>query len=174
MESKELNPSVCPPVLPLSSVCSVATLGGAICCPNPKFLDQQIKEAQSFEEFWVQNKGNIIDNPLPKYLLELLNAKGLSRADVIVKTGLDKAYAYQIFAGIRNPSRDKLITIALGIDLSEDETQELLRLAGHRELWVKDERDALILFAIRHKLSLVDVHTELERYGLDPLATPIK
>lgn len=93
---------------------------------------------------------------------------------MIAKTGIDKAYAYQIFAGTKNPSRDKLITIALSMSLSEDGTQELLRLAGHRELWVQDERDALILFAIRHGLSLVDIHTELERYGLDPLATPIK
>ena len=170
MQSKDQDFPFYPPMI----VPPGAAVAGAMCCPNPKLLDQQIKAAKSFEEFWIQNKGNIIDNPLPKYLLELLNAKGLSRADVIVKTGLDKAYAYQIFAGMRNPSRDKLIIIALGINLSEDETQELLRLAGHRELWVKDERDALMLFAIRHGLSLADVHSELERYGLDPLATPIK
>ena len=174
MEYEELNPFVSPPVLPLSSVCSAATLGGAICCPNPGLLYQQIKDAKSFEEFWVQNKGNIIDDPLPKYLLELLNAKGLSRADVVVKTGLDKAYAYQIFAGIRNPSRDKLITIAFGMGLSEDETQEMLKLSGHRELWPRDERDALFLYAIQRGMSLEDVDSQLKRYGLNPLSPPIK
>lgn len=170
MESKDQN---FPFYLPMFVPSGFARFG-AICTANPNLLNLQLSKFKSFEDFWEQNKEDIIHNPLPKYLFELLEAKGLSRADVIVKTGLDKAYAYQIFAGMRNPSRDKLITIALGIALSEDETQELLRLAGHRELWVKDERDALILFAIRHGLSLVDVHTELERYGLDPLATPIK
>lgn len=170
METKNPDSPSCPP----TQGSSQTIVAGAICTPNPGLLNWQLNKFKSFEDFWNHNKENIIQNPLPKYLFELLEAKGLSRADVIVKTGLDKAYAYQIFAGIRNPSRDKLIIIALGIKLSEDETQELLKLAGHRELWVKDERDALILFAIRHRLSLVDVHTELEHYGLDPLATPIK
>ena len=170
MESKEQDfPFYLPQLVPSQFI-----VLGAICTANPGLLNQQLNKFKSFEDFWEQNKESIIHNPLPKYLFELLEAKGLSRADVIVRTGLDKAYAYQIFAGMRNPSRDKLITMAFGMNLSEDETQELLRLAGHRELWVKDERDALILFAIRHRLSLVDVHTELERYGLDPLATPVK
>lgn len=173
MESKKPKPSDYPPILP-SPFDNFSFTAGAICCPNSGFLYQQLKKVQNFEEFWAQHKGNIVDDPLPKYLLELLNARGLSRADVIVKTGLDKAYAYQIFAGIRNPSRDKLITIALGVGLSEEETQELLRLAGHRELWAKDERDALLLFAIQRGMSLEDIDTQLERYGLDPLATPIK
>lgn len=170
MESKDQDFPLYPPLLVPSGFIGF----GAICTPNLNVLNQQLNRFKSFKDFWEQNKESIIHNPLPKYLFELLEAKGLSRADVIVRTGLDKAYAYQIFSGMRNPSRDKLITMAFGMNLSEDETQELLRLAGHRELWVKDERDALILFAIRHKLSLVDVHTELERYGLDPLATPVK
>ena len=50
----------------------------------------------------------------------------------------------------------------------------MLQLSGHRELWPKDERDALLLFAIQREMSLEEIHTELERYGLDPLADPIK
>ena len=69
---------------------------------------------------------------------------------------------------------DKLITIAFGMKLSEDETQRMLQLSGYRELWPKDERDALFLFAIQHGKPLEYVHTELERCGLDPLAAPVK
>ena len=50
----------------------------------------------------------------------------------------------------------------------------MLRLSGYRELWPKDERDALLLFAIQRGMSLEEVHTELERYGFDPLADPVK
>jgi len=64
--------------------------------------------------------------------------------------------------------------MAFGLKLSEKETQKMLRLSGHRELWPKDERDALFLFAIQRGMSLEDVHTELERYGLDSLSDPVK
>lgn len=137
-------------------------------------LQKQIKEASTFSEFWERHKKQIVHQPLSEYLHMLLDKKGLKRSDVVVKTGLDKAYVYQIFAGKKNPSRDKLITIAFGMKLSEEETQQMLKLSGHRALWVKDERDALILFSIQRGKSLEYVHMELERYGLDPLADPIK
>jgi len=137
-------------------------------------LDKKIKASRSFSEFWNQIKKRIVRQPLSEYLCDLLDEKGLKRSDVVVRTGLDKAYVYQIFAGKKHPSRDKLITIAFGMKLNEEETQRMLNLSEHRELWPKDERDALLLFAIQRGMSLEDVHTELERYGLDPLATPVK
>lgn len=137
-------------------------------------LYNQIKKANSFSEFWERHKKQIVDQPLSEYLCALLAKKGLKRADVVAKTGLDKAYVYQIFAGKKNPSRDKLITIAFGMRLNEEETQRMLCLSGHRELWPKDERDALFLFSVQHGISLEDVHAELARYGLDPLVAPDK
>ena len=138
-------------------------------------LHNQIKGSGSFSEFWERYKKQIVHQPLSEYLCELLDEKSLKRSDVVVRTGLDKAYVYQIFAGNKkNPSRDKLITIAFGMKLNEEETQRVLQLSGHRELWPKDERDALLLFAIQRGMSLEEVHTELERYGLDPLAAPVK
>ena len=137
-------------------------------------LHKQIKGAGSFSEFWEQHKKQIVHQPLSEYLCQLLDERGMKRSDVVVRTGLDKAYVYQIFAGKKNPSRNKLITIAFGMGFSEDETQQMLQLSGHRELWPNDERDALLLFAIQRRMSLEEVHTELERYGLDPLAAPIK
>ena len=137
-------------------------------------LHAQIKGANSFSEFWERYKRQIVHQPLSEYLCGLLDEKGLKRSDVVVKTGLDKAYVYQIFAGKKHPSRDKLITIAFGMKLSEEEAQRMLKLSGHRALWPRDERDALLLFAVQRGTSLEEVHTELERYGLAPLAAPIQ
>ena len=137
-------------------------------------LRRQIKETDSFDKFWEKYKEHIVDLPLSEYLNRLRKEKKLKRSEVVVRTGLDRGYVYEIFAGKKKPSRDKLITIAFGMKLSEEETQEMLRLSGHRELWTKDERDDLLLFAIQRGMSLEEVHAELERYGLDPLAAPVK
>lgn len=137
-------------------------------------LHEQIKRANSFSEFWERHKKQIVHQPLSEYLCELLDEKGLKRSDVVVRTGLDKAYVYQIFAGKKHPSRNKLITMAFGMKFNEEETQRMLQLSGYRELWPKDERDALLLFAIQRGMSLEEVHTELERYGFDPLIALVK
>lgn len=142
--------------------------------PDEDGLLIQIAKARSFSEFWERHKKQIVHQTLSEYLAKLRVEKKLKRSEIVVRTGLDKAYVYQIFAGKKNPSRDKLITIAFGMKLNEDETQRMLQLSGYRELWPKDERDALFLFAIQHGKSLEYVHTELERCGLDPLAAPVK
>jgi len=139
-----------------------------------KKLQEELDKASDFPDFWDQVKNHIVHRPPSAYMRALLDEKGLKRSDVVVRTGLDKAYVYQIFAGKRNPSRDKLILLAFGMNLNEEETQKMLELSGYRPLWPKDERDALFLFAIQRGMSLEDVHAELERYELDPLATPVK
>ena len=65
-------------------------------------------------------------------------------------SGIDKTYVYQIFKGEKKPSRDKLIAIAFGLTLNVEETQRMLKLAGHSELYSRVGRDALILFCIHN------------------------
>lgn len=71
---------------------------------------------------------------------------------------LDRAYVYQIFSGEKTPSRDKLIALAFGLCLSDQEAQKMLKHSGNRELYARDERDALILFALQHKKNIFETN----------------
>lgn len=82
---------------------------------------------------------------------------------------LDRAYVYQIFSGEKTPSRDKLIAIAFGLKLSDDETQKMLKISGNRELYARDKRDALILFALQHKKTIWDTNELLYSHNLTVL-----
>lgn len=97
---------------------------------------------------------------LPEHLNLLLSQKGVSRADV-----------YQIFSGEKIPSRDKLIAIAFGLRLSDEEAQKMLKLSGNRELYARDERDALILFALQHKKNIFEINELLIGYNHTFLGT---
>lgn len=96
-------------------------------------MAQKMRQFNSVGDFFAHNKTHMIHQNLSEYLQWLLLRTKLKRADVVVKTGLDKAYVYQIFEGKKRPSRDKLITIAFGMRLTEDETQRMLKLSaiGH-------------------------------------------
>ena len=134
-------------------------------------LNHEIEAATDFVDYITNNKENLITTSLSDHLNMLLSQKGLKVVDVIRGSLLGRAYVYQIFAEDKNPSRDKLIALAFGLHLSEEETQKMLKLSGNRELYARDERDALILFAVHRKKNIMETNEMLLDHGFNVLDT---
>jgi transcriptional regulator with XRE-family HTH domain len=132
-------------------------------------LNHEIKAADDVEGFLARNKGELLSKSLPEHLAILLEQKAVTRADVVRGSLLDRAYLYQIFAGEKIPSRDKLIAVAFGLGLTLDETQAMLKLSVNRELYPRDERDALIMFTLERNGDIHAANDLLHRHGFDPL-----
>lgn len=128
-----------------------------------------LKNASSFGDFLKRNLENMLEPDLSKYLMELLARKGLKRAQVVEDSGVDKAFVYQIFNGSKRPSRDKLIAITFGMRLNEEETQRVLKIAGHSELYPRVPRDALILFSIQRGVDIWQTDDALDKNGFPTL-----
>ena len=105
------------------------------------------------------------DRSLSDYLMDLIDAHGVRRADVVRRSAVNSTFVYQIFAGERQVGRDNAIKIAFGIGCPLRETQRLLRHAGLSELWCKNRRDAIIIHCIDQGLSLPECDDELFRLG---------
>ena len=65
---------------------------------------------------------------------------------------------YQIFSGVRNPSRDSLISICIAMELSINETQEILKVASFAELYPKSKRDSIIINGISNQKSVAQIN----------------
>lgn len=102
---------------------------------------------------------------LPDYLQKLLDEKHLKRTQVVRMANLNETFGYQIFMGQRNPSRNKVLQIALAMALSLTETNRALTYAGVSGLYCKNRRDAIIIWCIDHGFSLVKTNEELYRLG---------
>lgn len=135
-------------------------------------LNHEIKAATDIEDYLSENKEHMLSHCLSDHLNMLLSQKGMSKADVVRGSLLDRAYVYQIFSGEKTPSRDKLIAIAFGLCLSDEETQKMLKLSGNRELYSRDKRDTLILFSIQRKKTIFDTNELLFSHSLPVLGTP--
>lgn len=135
-------------------------------------LNNEIKDATDIEDYLEKNKQNMLAHSLPEHLNLLLSQKGISRADVVRGSQLDRAYVYQIFSGEKTPSRDKLIAIAFGMCLSDEETQKMLKLSGNRELYARDERDALILFSLQRNKTIIEANELLFSHNFTTLGSP--
>lgn len=100
------------------------------------------------------------------YLETLLLKKDVSKSELIKMTNLHRTYAYQIFNGQKKPSRSKIIQIALALQLDISETNNLLSLSDNGYLYPKVRYDAIILYALEHKKSIIDTNLILDMYEL--------
>lgn len=132
-------------------------------------LAHEISQARNILDYLEENRQEMMLESLPEYLESWLRKKDLTKADVVRKSNLNKAYVYQIFLGKKYPSRDKVIALAFGLGLDALETQMLLKQAGYRELYPRDPRDALLLFAIGQKKTIIDANELLYDHNVEVL-----
>jgi transcriptional regulator with XRE-family HTH domain len=95
--------------------------------------------------------------------------RGLNCSHIASRCGVDRVYMHQLFSGIRQPSRDKVIQIAFGLSLGVDETQALLRSAGKAALYPRIKRDAAVLYCLKHSVPFYEMQEALLELALPPL-----
>lgn len=135
-------------------------------------LRHEIKAATDIEDYLNSNKEELALRSLTQYLDALLSRKGINKAEVVRGSLLSRAYVYQIFSGEKMPSRDKLIALAFGLHLSEEEAQALLKVSKNQELYARDRRDAVILFALQRNMPIFKANELLFEHGLETLGVP--
>ena len=79
---------------------------------------------------------------------------------------IERHFGHQIITGTRGATRDKIIQLCFGLKLNLREAQQFIKISGNRELYPRDPRDAVIIFAIKDGKSLMDVNIELQERGL--------
>lgn len=132
-------------------------------------LTNGILRTKNFKRYLNNHADSLRELSLVEHLEHLLREKNLKRADVIQRANLDRAFGYQIFDGSKSPSRDKLLQLAIGFGLTYEETCELLRVARKTELYARLKREAILIYALGHGLSLMETQYMLIEAELMPL-----
>lgn len=132
-------------------------------------LLKSLNESEDLRAVLEQSASDFVAQPLCEALAALLEEKGLTRSQAIRNSLLNTIYGQQIFAGTKTPSRDKLIAIAFGMQLSFQEADTLLKQQGYPRLYPRRERDAVIIYSLLHGMSLLDTNTLLYENELETL-----
>lgn len=119
---------------------------------------------------YMEHAANDLIQPIPisVYLTDLITEKEMEKSRLIRLSGLDRGYVYDILAGKKHPSRDKVLALCFALSLSVDETQQLLKSTGYAPLYVRMERDSIILFGLENGVSLMETNELLfeMNYGI--------
>ena len=62
-----------------------------------------------------------------------------------------------------------MLPLAFAMRCTLQETNRMLQAAGVNELYVKNRRDAIIIFCLEHGYGLMKTNEELFRFGEDPI-----
>ena len=136
---------------------------------NTDTLQQELMSTNNLDRFLTENDASFRDVPLQEAIQRIFDEKGMSKAQLAKQSGISVVYLHQLFSGRRFPSRSRLLCLCFGLGATVDEAQSLLQQARHAPLYSRDRRDAIIIFALSHHMTLFEVNDKLFTENLDTL-----
>ena len=133
-------------------------------------LLKKLFNSPNLEVFMESNESEMYTLPFHTYISVVCEEKGEIPEHIIKRSAIDRTYGHQLFNGTRKPSRDKVLQLAIGLELNFNETQKLLQVARKSILYPKIKRDAAIIHCIRNKKEINETQAVLEALGLTPLS----
>ena len=136
-----------------------------------KELLETMKTSKNYYEYLVENETSLYSGKMKpgRALKSLIAESGMKKADIIAKSTIEQHYAYQIFEDKKRPSRDKMIMLCFGLQLSLDDANDLFKVTGYPPLYAKDMRDNIIIYCLEKKQRVIDVNLLLAERGFQTL-----
>ena len=124
-------------------------------------LSQELMEQSDLSAYINENSDIFTESGVSELLSKMYKRLDISKAELARRAGMSEVYLHQIFAGRRNPSRDRLLCLCIGMYSELEETQEVLKRAGYAQLYPRIKRDAIICHGVQQKKSLGEVNDSL-------------
>lgn len=124
-------------------------------------LRQELMDQPNIKAYLSDNQPYFMEIGILELLERLHKRTGLSKAELARRSGMSEVYLHQVLSGRRNPSRDRLLALCVGLSASLEETQQMLRQAGYAQLYPKLRRDAIIIYGLLHCQNLGRINDTL-------------
>ena len=132
-------------------------------------LMNEINQSNNIDKYLKDNSDYMLDRGLSEILESIIDKKGLKKSLVIKKAEISEVYGYQIFSGVKKPLRDKLLSICIAMELTLEETQDVLKHGSFALLYPKNKRDSIIIYGINNNLSVCEINNLLYDKNEDTL-----
>lgn len=124
-------------------------------------LNQELMSQPNLDQYIIENETYFSDADIAGLLAGLYETCSLSKAELARRAGMSEVYLYQVFAGRRKPSRDRLLCLCIGMDAGLEAVQQLLKRVGYAPIYPKLKRDAIISHGMIHRTPLSEINEKL-------------
>ena len=125
-------------------------------------LRQELMTAPDIDSYVHQNQPTFCGQTALHLLMTYFARQPhLTKAELAKRSAMSEVYLYQVFSGRRKPSRDRLLCLCVGLSLTLEESQGLLKRAAFAPLYPRYKRDAIISFGLLHHQPLDTINDKL-------------
>lgn len=124
-------------------------------------LTSELMSRASIDLYLSSNASSFSEQNVSELLTQLYEKKSITKAELARRAGISEVYLHQVFSGRRNPSRDRLLCICIGLGATLDEIQALLKRVSYAQIYPKIKRDAIISFGVVHHMDLNAINDKL-------------
>lgn len=128
---------------------------------NTNQLLHELMDTNDLHRVLTENDASFREDGLTDALQRLFEERNMAKTTLAKSSGISEVYLHQVFAGRRNPSRDRLLCICVGLGITLDETQRMLTQGGYAQLYPRTRRDAIISYGVVHQLPLGEINDKL-------------
>lgn len=135
-----------------------------------KTTDENYRQLESAEKYEDANLSGMICHEFSITLDRLITEKDISVMTIVENTNLSKSYINRLRNPSEkkaNPSRRAVIEIAMALNATLEETNQLLKSARYQELYTRDKAESLIIWGMLKKLDGKEIRRMLQEKGLD-------
>ena len=128
-------------------------------------LEQEIKEKIDLDHFLSENQDQFLTQNMAELFAEMLETKKISKAELARRARTSEMYLYQVLGGKRIPTRDRFLCFCISLGFNVEETRMLLKRGNYADLYARDRRDAIIMFALERQWNLAQLNDALFEKG---------
>ena len=128
---------------------------------NTDDLKQELMSDSDIDSYIKENESYFVDRSVTEMLTGFYERRNMTKSQLAQRSCMSEIYLHQIFSGRRKPSRDKILCLCIGMDLSIEDTQRLLKEASFAQLYPRIRREAIIYHGIVHHTPLNEINDKL-------------
>ena len=132
---------------------------------NTSDLFEELGNNCVIDDYMNKNTSSFVNHTLNNFWEEACKKSGMSKSNIINKAEFNYSFFYDVINGRKIPARDKIIRLALTMNLSLDDCQQALRLSDKSLLYPRIKRDSIIIYSLNNCLTISQCKTLLNKFG---------
>ena len=131
---------------------------------SEKKSEQQIPNLEeALKEIYTESLG--------KYIQKIINKKGLKNSQVYSAANISKQYFSKLVKDqVKNPSKEKMLSMAIGLRLNLDEAIDFLSVAGYALSPISQTDLIVKYFILKGDYNVIKINYVLFDFGLDSIS----
>lgn len=128
-------------------------------------LFKELEADCEIEDYLNNNTSSFVNHTLSNFWQDICEKSGMSKSNIINKSEFNYSFFYDVINGRKIPARDKIIRLALTMNLSLDDSQQALRLSDKALLYPRIKRDSIIIYALNNNLTISECNKLLNKFN---------